>query len=304
MRKATLILAVLMLTVGLQAEPLAPRPYEQILGPAPEMIPILEEAEQIVRPDSESPGISIAETNGGDYIGDLTSPEAISTSAEKSLAIVPDWLKMDLYDMFTRMSASDQEDYGQLLLAISDPRLIDEVAFTIAHSSKSVLSRTEPELYLRNVELLYQIDPEIPYADIVDYGEPGVDSDFYSTVRYSTIRGGEMDQYELPRDIYYWFVVHPKLGKEEPSMSPEPRENANTYGYFWREYLFYNPSNEFDYSLNYMTKEPNMIGEADIDGWGPSASGYLVDGTRKCPDGVIVGGSGIEKPLLVEYVWG
>ncbi|MBN2207942.1 MAG: hypothetical protein JW759_01410 [Candidatus Coatesbacteria bacterium] len=249
-------------------------------------------------------GILVALDGQGELLRDLSSTMAISPSAQESLGIVPDWLKMDLCDMFLRMSSSDQEDYGQLLLSIADMRLIDEVAFTIAHSSKSVLSRTDPSLYLRNAELLYQVDPEIPYADVVDYGEAGVDPDFYSTIRYRTVRDGEMSEFELPLDIYYWFVVHPKLGKEDPSMSPEPREDANTYGYFWREYLFYSPSEEYDYTNNYMTREPNMIAENDLDGWGPTAAGYLVDGSMKCPDGVIVGGPGIEKPLLVEYIWG
>jgi len=302
MKRVVLSVAILCLAAGLQLASQA-GPYSVPARPLPSMVPV---------PDSDhqsghraSPNSMLVALDGqGDHLRDLSSRTAISPSAEESLAIVPEWLKMDLYDMFTRMSPSDQEDYGKLILSISDPRLIDEVAFTIAHSSKSVLGRTDPDLYVRNAELLYEIDPEIPYADIVDYGQAGVDPDFYSTVRYWTIRDGEMGQFELPLSIYYWFVVHPKLGKEDPSMSPQPRENANTYGYFWREYLFYNPSDEYDYTLNYMVREPNRIKEAELDGWGPTAAGYLVDGSKKCPDGAIVGGPGTERPVLVEFIWG
>ncbi len=302
MRRIVLSAAIFCLAAGLQLASQA-GPYSVPAQPLPGMVAAPDVEHQTQERASHN-GVLVALDGRGDHLRDLTSRAAISPSAEESLEIVPDWLKMDLYDMFTRMAQSDQEDYGQLLLSISDLRLIDEVAFTIAHSSKSVLSQTDPDLYVRNAELLYQIDPEIPYADIVDYGEAGVDPDFYSTVRYWTIRDGEMGQFELPLSIYYWFVVHPKLGKEDPSMSPQPRENANTYGYFWREYLFYNPSEEYDYSLSYMTREPNRIDESDVDGWGPTAAGYLVDGSKKCPDGVIVGGPGIEKPVLVEYIWG
>ena len=239
-----------------------------------------------------------------DYIRDLTVKTAISPSAAESLTIVPIWLKMDLYDMYTRMPESEQEDYGQRLLSISDPRIIDEVAFSIAHSSVRVLMSSSSELYVRNAEFLYQIAEEIPYADIVDYGEPGLDPDFYSTVRYWTIRNGEMGQYELPLDIYYWQVVHPKLPEEEPSMSLTANDDNFACGYLWREYLFYNPSEEYDYSTNFMVKIPNRIDEAGVSGWGPSASGYLTDGPRTCPDGIIAHGPAWEKPALIEYSLG
>ena len=302
MKRVVLSVAILCLAGGLQLASQA-GPYSVPAQPPVGMVEAPDTEDQIQDKASHG-GVLVALDGQGGLLRDLTSKAAVSPSAEEALEIVPDWLKMDLYDIFLRMSPNDQEDYGQTLLSISDPRLIDEVAFTIAHSSKSVLGRTDPDLYLRNAELLYQIDPEIPYADIVDYGEAGVDPDYYSTVRYWTIRDGEMGQYELPLSIYYWFVVHPKLGKEDPSMSPQSSENANTYGYFWREYLFYNPSDEYDYTLNCMVREPNRIDESEVDGWGPTAAGYLLDGPKKCPDGVIVGGPGIERPVLVEYIWG
>ena len=154
--------------------------------------------------------------DGGSYVAEVTPQAMVALEAEQALGLVPDWLRMELYDMFTRMSTGQQEVWGRLILDIQDPRTIDEVAFTIAHSSKDVLRAADPQLYVKNAQILYQISPEIPYADIVDYGVPGQDSDYYSTVRYKTIRGGVLDEYELPRDIYYWYVVHPKHGDETP----------------------------------------------------------------------------------------
>ncbi|MBN2207941.1 MAG: hypothetical protein JW759_01405 [Candidatus Coatesbacteria bacterium] len=295
-----LALVVLVLSVGLQAESLALEPYHSVVGPLPESTVVSESPGQAVRTAPGESGVPVAIEGGGDYIRNLTPKTLISRSAEESLGIVPEWLKIDLFDMFTRMSETEQEDYGQLLLSISDVRLIDEVAFTIAHSSKSVLSSSDPELYVVNAELLYRIDPEISYADIVDYGEPGVDPNYYSTIVYTSIVSGATVQYELPPDIYYWYVVHPKLGDESPSMSPALSEQNSTYGYFWREYLFYNPSDEFDYSLNYMVREPNWLTASDLEGWGPAAPGYIDSGGI---EGVIVGGPGVQKPVLIEWAW-
>lgn len=241
--------------------------------------------------------------DGGSYVTELTPQAMVALEAEQALDLVPDWLRMELYDMFTRMSTGQQEVWGQLIVDIQDPRIIDEVAFTIAHSSKDVLRAADPQLYIKNAQILYQISPEIPYADIVDHGVPGQDPDYYSTVRYKTIRGGVLDEYELPRDIYYWYVVHPKHGDETPSMSPTLTWNTSTYGFFWREYLFYNPSEEFDYTNYYLNKSPNWIAAEDIDGWGPSATGYLTDGDKGYRAAIMMSGSDSEKPLLCEYPW-
>ncbi len=248
-------------------------------------------------------GLPVPLNGDGSFVNEVGPGTPIAPQAEDALLLVPEWLRMDVYDMFVRMTTSQQEDFGQLLLDITDLRLIDEVAFTIAHSSKSVLTRGDPQLLIRNAELLYQIDAEVAYADIVDYGVPGQDLDYYSTVRYNTIRGGVMGQYELPRDIYYWFVVHPKHGDEHPSMSPAITDRTSTYGYLWREYLFYNPSEEYDYTNYYVNKTPNWITDADVDSWGPSATGYLTDGYKGYRAAILMARSDAEKPLLCEYPW-
>ena len=239
----------------------------------------------------------------GNFVNEVSLSTAIMPQAEDALLLVPEWLRMDVYDMFVRMTSSQQQDFGQLLLDITDPKLIDEVAFTIAHSSKGVLTRGDPQIYVRNAELLYQIDAEIAYADIVDHGTPGEDPDYYSTVRYSTIRDGVMGQYELPRDIYYWFVVHPKHGDEDPSMSPTITDRTSTYGYLWREYLFYSPSEEYDYTNYFVNKAPNWITDADVDNWGPSATGYLTNGYKGYRAAILMAGDDPEKPLLCEFPW-
>ncbi|HUT03820.1 MAG TPA: hypothetical protein VM163_08025 [bacterium] len=300
MRKVVLFAALVVLSVGLRGNCLALQTYQSLVKALPESTVVPNNADQTSRGAESESGVLVELDSQGDYIRDLPCKIIISPSAEASLETVPNWVKMDLYDMFTRMSPDDQEDYGQLLLSISDPRLIDEVAFTVAHSSRSILSATDPEVYLVNAQLLYRVDPDISYADIIDYGEPGVDPDYYSTIIYNTVVSGATVQYELPADIYYWYVVHPKLGDENPSMNPILSEQMSTYGYFWREYLFYNPSSEYDYSLNLMLREPNLLSASDLTGWDPAAPGYLDSGGI---EGVIVGGPDVERPLLIEWAW-
>ena len=266
--------------------------------------PLADELESEALLSAEEPSApSVIPLQDGQYINEISLQPVVTPEAQEALLLSPDWLRMDLYDMFIRLSASKETAYGQLVIdaAADDPRMIDEVAFLIAHSSKSVLNSGDPEILLKNVQLLHQIDSEIAYADIVDHGEPGIDSDFYSTVKYYTIRGGEMAQFELPRDIYYYFIVHPKLGDEDPSMSPVISDRTSTYGYLWREYLFYNPSADYDYTVNYMMKEPNLLDDADLDGIGPSATGYLTGDQRKVRDGIVVSDSDTEKCVLIEY---
>ncbi|MBN1591882.1 MAG: hypothetical protein JW941_01385 [Candidatus Coatesbacteria bacterium] len=253
---------------------------------------------------SEGDGSAYIPGTEGRMLREFKLRTELAESAEASLSLAPDWLRMDLSDMFTRLPSEDQEAYGLLLLSIADPRLIDEVAFSIAHSSARILTETDPQLYARNAELLYQISEEVPYAEIIDQGEPGVDPDFYSTVRYQTKRGGVMGQYELPMDVYYWEVAHPRLPEEIPSMSSDAADDDFACGYLWREYLFYNPSDEYDYSTNFMATTPNRIYDSDVSGWGRSASGYLSDGGRTCPDGIVAAGPAWEMPTLIEYSLG
>jgi hypothetical protein len=122
---------------------------------------------------------------------------------------------------------------GNLVLDIDDPRIIDEVAFQLAHLSYLFLQNDswDANIMVVNAALMYQIDPELQYVEIVDYDLGG--GDFYSTTRYTTIVESETTLVEIPREYYYNYVMMPKVSDEGPLM------NEYVYGYFWREYLYY-----------------------------------------------------------------
>jgi hypothetical protein len=156
------------------------------------------------------------------------------------------WPGIEYYDPISYinyLNHSFADKFAQLILDASIPHK-DEVAFSIAHTSTQVLQHpdTYPDLYKRNAELLYEIDGYLDYANIVDYGSYN-DRDYYSTVKYDykAKNSSIIQSTELPRDIYYWYVVHPKITDEIPTyINPNTGNPAPPpIGRFWREYLFY-----------------------------------------------------------------
>lgn len=121
--------------------------------------------------------------------------------------------------------------YSSLLLKTKE-KYRDELAFIIAHTATSVLKTIadapedkegvtySPEVLLDNVKELYKTAPSIPYAKLVEKGK-------YTTV---ALRFKDNKWHELPREIYYWYIVHPRTRFEAPSFY---------LGRFWREFLPY-----------------------------------------------------------------
>ncbi|MCD4707568.1 MAG: T9SS type A sorting domain-containing protein [Candidatus Sabulitectum sp.] len=153
----------------------------------------------------------------------------------------PEWLQIDLADNFSRLSDSYQDLYAGIILGASDP-WVDEIAFEIAHTAPQTLgsSSFHPEILTYNVSLLYDTDEFLDYADIVDYGTSSGGGNYYSTVEYKVYEDPDTLCLELPQDIYYWFVVHPKIHRERPDyINPATGAYAAPpTGVFWRDYLF------------------------------------------------------------------
>lgn len=137
--------------------------------------------------------------------------------------------------------------------------LYDEVAFCIAHTPANVLRTMarmgQEDIFVRNAQMVYKVANELNFVDIKEY-------DDFTTCIYQTDDG----EVELPRDDYYWFVVHPRTLFELPvaidaswwEQSFEEREieqkdwwthriDAETFyegenKVFWREGIYENDS--------------------------------------------------------------
>lgn len=157
----------------------------------------------------------------------------------------------------------DDEDiitFSQLING-AEKRYVDELAFIIANTNENVLRAMtgtidlndpectyDPGILLDHVEEHYKLKGQLAYADIMEKGD-------YTTLWYIS---GEGEKKELPRDVYYWSVVHPRCRYEVPGY---------THGDFWREYLRNDDqySNEFGATMLEAVKESQTIHDAIYD---------------------------------------
>lgn len=96
------------------------------------------------------------------------------------------------------------------LLNKAPAELVDEIAFAIAHTPVEVLRTMfrlgQADLLVDNAKAVYDMAAELDYVSISEKGD-------HTTLAYKTADDGEI---EAPRDIYYWWVVHPRILYEIP----------------------------------------------------------------------------------------
>lgn len=163
----------------------------------------------------------------------IIEPTTSGLSENVITAIVksPRWIQSRLTSQFH--SLDDQESYANVLRNASKT-YADEIAFSIACCP---VGRVPSAALLKeNAESLYEHDLWINYADIVDYDDGS--GNYFSTIRYRVLENGTGHYYELPPEIYYWYVVHPKITNEDIDAVYEP---------LWRNYLF--EHNDLGYPL-------------------------------------------------------
>ncbi|MHC4780450.1 MAG: FG-GAP repeat domain-containing protein, partial [Planctomycetota bacterium] len=106
------------------------------------------------------------------------------------------------------------------LLTGSEDRYFDEVAFALSALPTEVLRAMtrmgEVDLLLENARCIYETAQRVKYAEVLEKGD-------HTTLKYALEDGGEA---QLPKEVYYWWVVHPRLYYEVPA-----RVNAS----FWEK---------------------------------------------------------------------
>jgi len=165
--------------------------------------------------DSDEPEVIVASlTAVPDTGGVLTELSA------EAVAVSPAWVRDDLTIAFLRLRNSDADELAALIVDLDEPWLIDEVAFSVAHTSVEMLDARHfhPQLLVDNARYIYEVDPYLSYVDLVETGEAGVDDDWTTTVVYQVQDGpsddGSIIEAELPPELYYWYVVHPRIEDE------------------------------------------------------------------------------------------
>ncbi|MCK4718452.1 MAG: S8 family serine peptidase, partial [Thermoplasmata archaeon] len=178
-------------------------------------------------------------------------PEGLPEECTQALDIVPEWLRSNLSYKFRQLSEEYQITYANLILNSPEDRYVDEIAFCVAHTAVSNLQDEYffPELFTHNAQLIYENDQYLDYVEVVEMED-------HTTVLYN-----DEDNLSvlLPKEIYYWYIVHPKLSDELPTYvdpdynyveDPPGDRNygvAPPTGKFWRDWLFY--YSDTDYPL-------------------------------------------------------
>jgi len=220
----------------------------------------------------------------------VTTETATTLSQEAAAAVelAPDWIKVRLVSILARLDKGVQDDLARLMTQVEDPRYLDEIAFLIA--TLTVGDLTHPSFRARYIadqpKLIYEADPMLDYVELVDVGDPGK-GDYHTTAVYRLSKDGDEFEWTLPKEYYYWWVVHTRLdGEELFDVNPTTGKFAGyPKGLTFREYfLFPDPAKVDTYMRHYVFKKPpewEIFGGLDdnpfeaLSGWKPSQKGYF-----------------------------
>jgi len=205
--------------------------------------------------DNLDPDLAVLET---DELYDLVLSSAIGKGCmydNTGTSASPDYRISSSYEVWPGMSYYPPNEFLKVLgeeriagfielLLTCEEYLVDEIAASIAYTSDNVLLLNEviPKMFQENADYIYQTAPLLDYVELVEVGDYDT-GDYYTTTRYRVLDNGTPLEITLPRDIYYKFIVHPKITEEDPMyIDPDTGNQAppspQGKGRFWREYLF------------------------------------------------------------------
>jgi hypothetical protein len=182
-------------------------------------------------------------------LAEIELPDLLTALAHQAVERAPGWLQEELADNLAKFEPGFQDTLAQLILDADDP-YVDEIAYEVARMATVSLTNAlfSIDLIVENAQLIYEHDQTLQYVEVVDHGSAAAGGDYYSTTRYRVVDAGDTVWVEIPREMYYWYVVHPKISDEIVKKSSEQDPRQSTYGYFWRNYFFSNPDSVYDYS--------------------------------------------------------
>lgn len=209
-------------------------------------------------------GIEIEFSSMDNQLSITQNYDGLTAEARNALDKAPLWLRAKLETQLVSLEEEYQIFWANVINEVDDP-IIDEVAFSIATSSYDYLTSdyAYPELYIQNAEMIYEYDLDLSYVEVIDYGNSLTDANYYTTTRYwSKDANGVIHQTEVPREVYYWHIVHPKITDEIPAfINPDITESNSTHntnivapgeGYFWRDFLYNYADEGYPVLRNYL----------------------------------------------------
>ena len=174
--------------------------------------------------------------------------------SQQAIALAPKWLQPDLSVNLSVLDDGLQNELALLMIDNDDPWMLDEIGFSIAHLSPEVLTHEDfyPQLIAENAQLIYSRDDVLNYVEIIDNGVPGDDPNYYTTTRYQIEdENGNRTEKTINKEMYYWYLVHPRMEDELPFYIDAWAECGNEVsgfqsecpatpedGTFWRHFLW------------------------------------------------------------------
>ncbi|MCD4707989.1 MAG: T9SS type A sorting domain-containing protein [Candidatus Sabulitectum sp.] len=211
--------------ISWELEETEPAPYFE----PPEEYDLIEILEcRFIVPDKDGICPAVVSLSSGTILE--SSNIQLTAQAQQSVDLAPDWLQGHLIWKYSILTEANQDRYGALLLAHQGQNYYDELAFTVANLSWTILANPnwDETLLVDNAQGIYEHDSLLSYVNVNDYAG----SDYYSTTEYNTIAGSDTVWVEIPREIYYNYVVMPKVSDERPL------NDSSVYDEFWRQYLW------------------------------------------------------------------
>ena len=243
------------------------------------------------------------------------SESEVTESAQEAVNLAPSWLQWDLSLSFSKLDDDTQDDLAALLLNLEDPRWIDEVAFVIAHLSPELLEHNQfyPQILVENAQFIYERDADLPYVELIEEGQAGIDDDYWTTARYQIEdEDGQRLETTLEPDVYYWYLVHPRMEDEYPfyidgwaSCSGAECASNPEDGQFWREFLWNGALEECPEDRecpvieDYVTTEEVMWKSKSYDRSDNGAIGALINWEKDA----ISFGAGDERPIQPNRIY-
>lgn len=208
-----------------------------------------------------APGESVIIAVENDTITDDSTHIQLSSTIESAIARVPVWMQYDLRFKFRRMTSTYQTRMVQMINE-TPKQFLDEVAFQLTYLPAEVLTHSafnqasDWQYLVRNVEMIYAHADSLKYVRLKEYGDTNTD-DWYTTTEYKIKQGSNYIWREVNRYYYYMFIVMPKLYDEALVVRDiTSYTDQRTWGYFWRDFLWNNPSSAHNYQNVYMCGYP------------------------------------------------
>lgn len=204
--------------------------------------------------------------------------EEVAQVARDLVPALPAFLRDAFLLRLSQIPTDFQEELAQTLGSLPVKHL-DEAAFLVAHLSLEDLTSEafDPWLLSETPAHIYeagQAGKDLDHSMLIDRTseEGGID---WTTVRIKVeTEPGVVTEIEVPRDVYYWYVVHPKLDLEPVQLTVPHTGKSGKHpeGATWREYYLFTPDEVTPYTDHFLFLYPEPVTGAELQDWGPSAT--------------------------------